>query len=124
VARRKRANPHETQAKFSLWLAAIGGLSCLALMVLAFRRFEWGEFAVQYREGSWRYYAIFGAAFVSAAASAIGFFIALNSAGQKRNELSGLAWKTFFVNAVVLTLTLCVLVLFWFARDPVYRSPG
>lgn len=123
MARRRKANPHETQARVSLLLAVVGGLSCVALMVLAFRRFEWSDFAVKYLEGSWRYYAVFIAGFVAAAASTVGFFVALHSAGQKRNELSGLAWKMFFLNAVVITLTLCTIAVFWFARDPVFATP-
>jgi pilus assembly protein TadC len=122
VAGRKKENPYETQAKVSLVLAVIGGLSALALVAFVFRRFDWGEFAAIYLAGSLRYYAILGAAAVAFITGVIGFFVALNSAGQKRNSLSNLAWATFFLHSAILLVTLCVFVVFWFAREPIYPT--
>ncbi len=119
MARKKKTNPHELQAKWSLLLAIIGGLSCLLLTVGVFWRFDFGEFAAFYREGSPRFFVIIATTLLSLLASGIGFFVALNSAGQKRNTLSGLAWKTFFVHAIVITVTLCVFVIFFFAKEAV-----
>ena len=120
MARRKKTNPHETQAKLSLLLAAVGGLSALALAVFVFWNFDWESFAAVYLVGHWRYYAILGATFVAGTAGAIGFFVALNSAGQNRNKLSKVAWVTFFVHSAIILVTLCLFIVFWFAKDPVY----
>jgi hypothetical protein len=104
----------------SLLLAIIGGLSTLALIGFVFRNFDWASFAAIYVDGHWRYYAILIATFVAGATGAIGWFVALNSAGQKRNNLSKLAWTTFMVHSAIILLTLCVFIIFWFAREPIY----
>lgn len=119
---RKRTNPHEQQAKWSLYLAIAAGLSTLLLIVGVFRRFSFEEFAAFHAKGSLRFYGIFATTLFSLAASGIGFFVALNSAGQKRNALSGLAWKTFFAHALIVFVTLCVFIIFFFAREEVVRA--
>ena len=116
---RKRSNPHETQAKISLVLAIISGLGVLVLTFCVFRRFSFSDFAAYYAEGSLRYYLILASFLLSLATSGIGFFVALNSAGQKRNDLSNLAWITFFTHAAVLLIALCVFVVFFFSKEPV-----
>jgi uncharacterized membrane protein len=55
---------------------------------------------------------------VALAAAAIGFFVALNSAGQRRNTRSALAWQAFFVNAVIITVVLSAALFFLFTRNP------
>ena len=120
MGRRKRANPHETQAKVSLLLAAVGGLSALALIVFVLRNFDWQNFAAIYTVGHWRYYAILIATFVAGASGAIGWFVAFNSAGQRRNKLSKVAWMTFFVHSAIILVTLCVFILFWFNKEPIF----
>ena len=119
MAQKKKVNPHELQAKWSLWLAIAAGLSTLALIVGVLRHFSFTEFAAYYAEGSLRFYGIIATALFSLAASGIGFFVALNSAGQRRNALSGLAWKTFFAHALIIGVTLCVSIIFFFARERV-----
>lgn len=116
---RKKVNPHELQAKWSLWLAIAAGVSTLLLILGVLRRFSFAEFAAYYVEGSPRLYAIIATTLFSLAASGVGFFVALNSAGQRRNALSGLAWKTFFAHALIIGVTLCVAVVFFFARERV-----
>ncbi len=119
---RKRSNPHETQARISLGLAIIGGLGALMLTVCVFWRFSFGDFAAYYREDSLRFYLILASFLLAMAASGIGFFVALNSAGQKRNNLSGLAWITFFTHAAILLIALCVFVVFYFAKEAVVMA--
>ncbi len=121
MARTLKRNPYETQAILSLVLAGIGGLSALVLAYCVFRRFSLEPFAAQYLVESPRFYVIIGSAIVGAVAGGLGFFVGLNSAGQRRNPLSNLAWTAFFLNAAVLLVTLCVFVLFWIAKDPIYR---
>ena len=72
-----------------------------------------------YVKGSPRFYGIIATTLFSLTASGIGFFVALNSAGQQRNPLSGLAWKTFFAHALIVAVTLCVFIIFFFAREEV-----
>jgi uncharacterized membrane protein len=119
VARRAETNPYEMQAKLSLILAAIGGVCALALAVCVFYHFNLEEFTAYYKTGTLRFMVILGSTALGIVASAIGFFVALNSAGRKRNRLSSLAWTAFFVNAVAGTVTVCVFVIFWFAKEQV-----
>ena len=88
-------------------------------IVCVFYNFDFEEFTARYAAGSLRFFVILGSTALGIAASAIGFFVALNSAGQKRNRLSGLAWTAFFANAVAGTVTVCVLVIFWCAKEQV-----
>lgn len=119
---RKRINPHEQHAKWSLWLAIAAGLSTLLLIVGVFRHFNFEDFAALYAKGSLRFYGIIATTLFSLTASGIGFFVALNSAGQQRNPLSGLAWKTFFAHALIVAVTLCVFIIFFFAKEEIVRA--
>lgn len=119
MARKVRRNPHETQAKLATLMAAIGALCVLVLIVGVFHRFDFGEFTVLYKAGSLRYYGILGATLLGVGTGAIGFFVGLNSAGQQRNSLSKLAWFAFFSSAGVILMTLCLFVVFWFAKESV-----
>ena len=119
MAVRKKSNPYEVQARWSLLLAVIGGLCALALIASIFRYFDFSQFAAYYKKDSPRFYAIIVSSLLGLAASGIGFFVALNSAGQRRNTLSGLAWKTFFVHALIITVTVCMMLIFLFAREEV-----
>lgn len=116
---RKKKNTPEQLAKIGILLAGVGALCFLALAVCAFRNFNFGEFTAQYMAGGWRYYAILGSTAVGAIATISGWFLSLHSAGQPRNELAPLAWKAFIANTILGTLTLCVFIMFWFARDSI-----
>ena len=116
---RKKQNPHETQAKLGTLLAAVGLLCAAVLTVGVLWNFEFHEFIAFYKASSLRFYGIIGAGLAGLVCGAVGFFVSLNAAGQKRNELSGLAWKAFFANVFVLLVTLCVGVVFFFARQAV-----
>jgi hypothetical protein len=121
VARRQKTNPHELQAKWSLALAIGAGLSTVVLIVGVFLRFDFAECVGSFAKSSFwsmlRYYGIFATTLFSLAASGIGCAVALNSAGQKRNALSGLAWKTFFAHALIILVTACVFILFFLAKE-------
>ena len=119
MARTKKTNPHELQAKWSLLLAIAAGLSTLVLILGVFRHFSFADFEAKYVKNSLRFYGIIATTLFSLGASGIGFFVALNSAGQKRNPLSGLAWKTFFMHALIITVTLCIFLVFFFAKEEV-----
>jgi len=110
------------QTKLGAIMAAIAFLCAAALCLGVFRRFDFREFAAYYVEGTLRFYGILIATFLALGASTVGFFLSLNAAGRRRNRLSGLAWRMFFVNAALIMITLCVFVLFWFAREEVYLT--
>ncbi|MBU0617743.1 MAG: hypothetical protein KKI02_08500 [Planctomycetes bacterium] len=122
MARRTKTNPHELQAKWSLLLAIAAGLSTLLLILGVLRHFSFADFAAYYVKNSLRFYGIIATTLFSLTASGIGFFLALNSAGQRRNTLSGLAWKVFFIHALIITVTACVFIAFFWAKEEVIQS--
>ena len=109
---------YEAQSKLSFWLAVLGGLAALGVLTLMYRNFDRAAFYVTYNpHASWL--MVFGAGlFVALASSTVGFFVALNSAGQRRNTRSALAWQAFFLNALIITITLCAAFFFLFTRNP------
>ncbi len=115
----KKRPSHERQARLGAVLAVIG-LACAAMLaVCVFWRFDFHEFAAIFRMGSPRFIALAGSGLVGLVASTVGFFVSLASAGNKRNELAPLAWKAFFANAAALFVTLSLMIVFFFARQPV-----
>lgn len=118
----EKLNAHEKQAKLSLLLAGISILFAVGLTGLIFRNFHAQFFEVIY-DANGRFYPIILATIaVAGITSAIGFLIGLNSAGQKRNTLSKLSWQGFFVNAIALTLTLCMALFFFLTKLGVQAS--
>ncbi len=110
---------YEGQAVLSIILAAVGGLAGLALIGLIAWKFDSTTFYVNYNSKG-PFLPLFGLGVLGGlAASTLGFFIALNSAGQRRNTRSGLAWNGFFLNAVVLTVVLSAAVFFYFTRNAI-----
>lgn len=124
MAAAKLSNPYETRTKLSLILVIIGGLSVLLLTAGVLRHFDFSEFVAPYRKNSLRFFGILGTFAVSFASSLIGFFLALNCAGQKRNPNSRLAWQTFFLHAAILTISMCVMIVFFFAREELIEVSG
>ncbi len=109
---------YEAQSKLSLGLAVLGGLAALGVLYLMRRNFDPAGFYVTYNpQASWLLVVGTGM-FVALASSTIGFFVALNSAGQRRNTRSALAWQAFFLNALIITITLCAASFFFFTRNP------
>lgn len=104
----KRSNPHENQAKLGVLLAGFGLLSVAALTTTMFWDFDFQEFVARYKLPSLRFCAIVGSELIGLVCGGIGSCVSLNSAGQKDNKLSSLAWEAFFANAIVLLVTLCV----------------
>lgn len=116
-----KLSAYETQARLSVILAVIGAVFTAATAFAVFQKFDPGVMAVVYAGDSLRFPIIMAGTALAMSASGIGFFIGLNSAGQKRNTKSGLSWVGFFINAVLLTITVCVFIFFYFVRMAVER---
>lgn len=106
---------YEDQAKFSVILGVVASVAVLGAIVLILQRFDWATFMIPMRSKG-RMVAILGAIGVAALLSVIGFFVSLNTAGQKRNKNQSLSWTGFFFNAIVLTIAACVGVVFMMTR--------
>ena len=117
----KNTFTYERQAQLSVVLAAIGGVAFLAAAVLLGRNFTWQMFWVVYNpKGMWL--PTLGVTLlISLGAGVVGFFVGLNSAGQRRNTRSQLSWLGFFLNAGIIALAVCAVVFFYFARNPLAK---
>ncbi len=114
-----KLNTYEGQAWVSVILAAIGGLAVAAAIYLLYRNFDAESFFVNYGQKSRFLPVLGGVLLVGLAAGTAGFFVALNSAGRRRNKNSKLSWQGFFLNALVLTVMLSVGVFFFFTRNAI-----
>jgi len=119
-----KVKTYEDQAKLSVILAIVGALATVGAVGLMLRNFDATGFFVSYRSnGPWL--PIVGAGLlVGLGAGVGGFFIALNSAGQRRNKRSALSWQAFFLNALVVTVVLSACIFFYFTRNAVDVQPG
>lgn len=114
---------YEAQAKLSVALAVLGGAAAVVIAGMIIRNFDAAAFYVTYNaKGPWLLIVALGL-MVGLGAATAGFFIGLNSAGQKRNKLSALAWQGFFLNALVLVVLLGAAVFVYFTRNPVHIKP-
>ncbi len=110
---------YENQAKLSVLLAALGGLAVIGVAVLLVWKFDGPTRYVRYNADG-PFLPIFGLGLVGGlAAATVGFFVALNSAGQRRNPRSKLSWQGFFLNAAIIALLLCAGVFFYLTRNPI-----
>jgi len=110
----QRANRYENQAKLALLLAVVGVLFALAEAAMFLVQFKPADFEA--RMGPRRSYAILAAVAAALGASTIGFFVALNSV-HRLNPRPNLSWTGFFLNALALTIALCVFIVFWFSTE-------
>ena len=110
---------YEDQAKLSLYLGVLAALVAAAVVALLARNFDRTTFYVTYNaQGTWL--PLLGAGMLGGLiAGTVGFFVALNSAGQRRNTRSKLSWQAFFLNAVVITVLLATVAFFVFTRNAV-----
>jgi len=115
---------YEGQTILSTALAVLGAVASVATWGLLVRRFDRTAFYVSFNFGGALQPVLGLGLLVGLGAGVIGFFMALNSAGQKRNTRSALAWKSFFLNALVITLALSAVVFFFFTRNPVSLKDG
>jgi len=107
---------YEEQAKLSVILAVIGGFFALVALGGVLRNFDPSTGWVRYGTKSIFMPALGICLLLALALAAAGFFVALHSAGQRRNKRSRLSWTGFFLNAVVLMFALCVGAFFVITR--------
>ena len=107
---------YEGQAKLSVILAVIGGFFALVALGGILRNFDPSTGWVRYGTKGIFMPALGGCLMLALALAAIGFFVGLNSAGQRRNKRSRLSWTGFFLNALVIMFALCAGVFFLFTR--------
>jgi hypothetical protein len=109
----------------SVILACLGGLGVLGALMLLVRNFDGFEtFWVSYNPKRPFMYVLGIMLMLAVGAGGIGLLVGFNSAGQRRNELSRLAWVGFFVNAGIVTIALCAGLFFYFTRHPVAPAGG
>ncbi len=107
---------YEDQAKLSVILATVGGLFTVAALGAILRNFDASTGWVRYGTKTIFMPALGGCLMLALALATIGFFVALNSAGQRRNKRSRLSWTGFFLSALVITFAVCVGVFFVITR--------
>lgn len=114
----EKRNTYEKQSQLSLLLAGVSALFTVGLAGLMYKNFHREYFEIIYAaNGKW-YPIVLGVIALGLVSGGIGFLIGLNSAGQKRNTKSKLAWQGFFGNALTVTLTLCLALFFLLTRQP------
>jgi hypothetical protein len=114
-----KLNTYENQAKLSVVLGLVGSAALLGVIVMMRKNFDAATFYITYNTASLWLPLLGSGLLVGLLAGAAGFFVALNSAGQRRNIQSSLAWKGFFLNAIVITGLLAASIFFYFTRNSV-----
>ena len=108
----------ENQAMISVALAGAAGLCAIAGVFSVLYRFNWQDFILTYNSRGLRIVLIAGSLFLALSGSVVGFCVAFNSAGRRRNKKSRLSWIGFFLNAAILAVTLMASFFFLFTRNP------
>lgn len=110
---------YENQARLSVAMAVVGLVGCVGAVALLVRNFNPADRFVYYGASS-MYLPLLGVMLlVSLGGGAIGFFVGISSAGQRRNKAANVAWAGFFLSAAVITLALCAGIFFYFTRNAV-----
>ena len=119
-----KTNRYERQAKASVILAAAGAVFMLAGAFFVLDAFDWENRWVAYNPQTLRFPAIAGALLLGLAGGTGGFFVGLNSAGQRLNKKSKLSWMGFFVGAAVIALSLSCAAFFYLTKYAITPSPA
>lgn len=106
---------YEDQARFSVLLGAVASVAVIAAIAMILQRFDWTAFMIPMKS-KLRLVGVLAAIGVAGILSAIGFFVSLNTAGQKRNKNQSLSWTGFFFNAAVLTVAACLGIVFMMTK--------
>lgn len=121
-----KQNTYEKQAKLSVLLAIVGGVSTLAAAWFILQAFDPTSFQTVYSSKSLRMPAIFGALFIGLGAAGIGWLLGLLSAGNRLNKLNRLSWIGFFVCSGIIALAMSCGIFFWLTKfaPPIRNVPG
>lgn len=106
---------YDVQARYASVLSLSALLPTIGALVLIFRNYHHEVRQIIYGSGS--YVAVLlGCLAVSIALGGLGCLLGWNSAGQRRNDRSGLSWIGFSVGAASLTLDAILLLAFYMLR--------
>ncbi len=107
---------YEVQARYALALAVLSAVPGVAALVLGLTRFDAMLGRIVYGSHGRFVPAFVGCVFLSMIPAALGFVLGLSSAGQRRNDRSGLSWIGFFLGGTVLSIDLILLIAFYMLR--------
>jgi hypothetical protein len=110
---------YEMQAKLSVALAIIGGLSTLFGVFCILSRFDYQTFLFTYNPQGKRFLAIGAGLALGLLMGAIGFLVGFNSAGQRLNKQNRLSWTGFFLSAAVIALTISCGIFLFITRNAI-----
>jgi hypothetical protein len=109
---------YETQAKLSIALAIVGGLSALFAAFCILSRLDFQTFLFTYNPKGPRFPVVMAGLALGLLTGGVGFLVGFNSAGQRLNKQNRLSWAGFFLSAAVILLTICCGFLLWKTRNP------
>jgi predicted lysophospholipase L1 biosynthesis ABC-type transport system permease subunit len=90
---------YELQAKLSVGLAIVGGLSALFAGFCILSRLDLQTFLFTYDPQGKRFLAVMAGLAMGMLTGGIGFLVGFNSAGQRLNKQNRLAWTGFLLRA-------------------------
>lgn len=109
---------YEMQAKLSVALAIVGGLSALLAAFFILSKFDYQTFLFTYNVQGKRFLVIVAGLAVGLLTGGIGFLVGLNSAGQRLNKQNRLSWTGFFLSEAVIALTISIGIFLFWTRNP------
>ncbi len=107
---------YDVQARYAFVLVILSLLPCALALWLGWTRFDATLGRIIYGARGRFLPAFMACVLMSIAPAALGFILAISSAGQRRNDQSRRSWFAFFVGGAVLTLDLIVLIAFYMLR--------
>jgi hypothetical protein len=110
---------YELQAKLSVGLAIVGGLSALFAGFCILSRLDLQTFLFTYDPQGKRFLAVMAGLAMGMLTGGIGFLVGFNSAGQRLNKQNRLSWTGFFLSAAVIALTISCGILLFVTRNAV-----
>lgn len=119
MKRKRNLKSYESQATISVILAGLGAFGVMVALFCVLKGFDWQVFMLTYNSKGPRLILLGASLFVSLAAGVVGFCVGFNSAGQRRNKKSRLAWIGFFTNAALIAVSLMVAIFFVLTRNPI-----
>lgn len=114
-----KLNEYEKQALASVALAVVAAGAMVVQAALILPKFNFADFEYAYSSKSLRQPIILGLTALAGIAALAGILMGLNSAGQNRNKKQQMSWIGFFGNAFVITFTVIVFFMFWFAKEDI-----